>query len=71
MEWFIFLLIFAIVLYLFAAFQFYQFWKGYKNLNIGDFSNEFREESRKRIRVAIILFVIGGILNLVGIFIRP
>ncbi|WP_017754031.1 hypothetical protein [Calidifontibacillus oryziterrae] len=72
LEWFKLLLILAIVLYLFATFQFYRFWKGFKNLNIGDtLSIELRDELRKKIKAAIIFVVIGGILNLIGTIIRP
>ncbi|OIJ18059.1 hypothetical protein BKP45_10680 [Anaerobacillus alkalidiazotrophicus] len=72
MELYKILSILAAVFSILAAFQFYQLGRRFKKLQIGDtLSNELVAEARWKIKVSIVLFVIGSLLAIIVIFIRP
>lgn len=72
MALFKFIFILAIILYLVSALYFYRFWNSFKKLHIGDtLSKEFSIKSGKRIKIALILFVMGVVLNVIATFMKP
>jgi len=63
--------IIAIVLYLGAAFYFYRFWNSFRKIPASDTaSNEVSVISRKRIKVALFLFSMGVVANIMTIFMK-
>lgn len=71
MPWFQSLLIIALILFLLVSIQFYQFWKKFKELKVGEtLSNELINEFEKKIRIMIILFAIGSTLVVIGLIFR-
>lgn len=72
MEWHTILLILALFFYLLSAFQYLKLWKAFKELNIGDeMSKEFSDKSQQSIKIAIYALVLGSILSLIGVFLKP
>jgi len=66
------LLVLALFFYLLSAFQYLKLWKAFKKLNIGDeISKEFSDKSQQSIKIAIYALVLGSILSLIGIFLKP
>ncbi|MED3624070.1 hypothetical protein [Neobacillus thermocopriae] len=70
MEWSILLAILAIVLVISSLIIFYQLWNDFKKLKIGDtLSNEFVDESRKKMKVAITFLGMSCIFSIIGVLI--
>lgn len=55
---------------MFSSIKYYQLWIEFRKLKIGDkLSNEWIDDSRKKIKVALTFLGIGCILSIIGVLI--